>query len=91
MEVNNKQLVDQSHATVKTPYEEFFGADTSHVDLNFINHGTPLFNRLVPYLNKAPAVGRYVVAESFRRLDINIELSDTTSQSSKLQETGRGT
>lgn len=89
--MNNEQLVDQSHATVKTSYEEIFGADSSHIDLSFISHGTPLFNRLVDYLNKAPAVGRSVVTEAFRRMHINIELSDTNSQSSRLQESERGT
>lgn len=71
--------MDRSHATIKMENEELIGADASHGELQFVNPSTPLFQRLVEYLKKAPPNGLDIVTSAYQRMEICLDLSDTDS------------
>jgi hypothetical protein len=75
-----EQLVDRRLATIKTEHEELFGADSPHADLGVVTHDTPLFKRLVLYLQAAPLASAEVVSSAYRRLELNIDDSEIQSR-----------
>lgn len=66
--------------TVNSDHEELFGTDHAHLDLGVVDYDTPLFKRLVQYLSQAPLASAEIVSGAFRRLELNLDDSDTQSR-----------
>ncbi|KAM0267930.1 hypothetical protein ACHAPA_005528 [Fusarium lateritium] len=77
----NVKLVDRTHATVKTTFEELIPADSPHSGLPVVIPGTSLFQRMIGFLNKAPLQGKTIVTRAFGKLEIRCEFSVTDTES----------
>lgn len=82
--------MDRRLATVKAELEELFGADKSHDDLGIVAQDTPLFKRLVFYLQAAPRASVEMVSSAYRRLELNIDDSEIQSHTGYTKSQGSG-